>query len=363
MITRLEVDAFLQLGSQHVIIDVRSPSEYEHAHITSAINLPLFTDEQRAIVGTSYKQRSRQEAIKIGLTYFGPNMLNIVETVEALVAKNSKNNAPDVSEAPTVLVHCWRGGMRSGAIAWLLDLYGFKVYTLKGGYKAYRQWVLQTFELKFPFSIIGGYTGSGKTYVLQELKKAGEPIVDLELLAVHKGSAFGGFDGVQPTQEQFENKLAEVLRPKLDTLTEGQTIWLEDESRRIGLVNIPLQMWNQMRASKVYFMDIPFEARLQHILADYSHYRTELLVNAVIRIEKRLGGLQMKEVISHILDHQLAEAFAILLRYYDKFYLKGLYNRDNIEAIVVNIPCTHIEPRMNATTLIRTRNNEHIRNN
>lgn len=363
MITRLEVDAFIQLGTQYVIIDVRSPSEYAHAHINGAINLPLFNDEQRAIVGTTYKQKSREEAIKIGLTFFGPNMLSMVEAVEVLVEKHTQNHPEINSNTPTVLVHCWRGGMRSGAVAWLLDLYGFKVYTLIGGYKAYRKWVLHTFELKFPFSIIGGYTGSGKTYVLKELKKAGEHIVDLEHIAMHKGSAFGGFDGSQPSQEQFENTLAEALHPLLVTLTEGQTIWLEDESRRIGLVNIPLQLWNQMRSSKVYFLDIPFEARLQHILADYSHYRTELLVNAVIRIEKRLGGLQMKEVISHILDHNLAQAFEILLRYYDKFYLKGLYNRDNIESIVVTIPCTHMEPRMNATTLIRTRNYEHIRNN
>jgi len=268
-IEKLHIEEFLQCSRHSIIIDVRSPGEYNHGHIPGAVNIPLFTDEERKVVGTTYKQVSRKEAIKIGLDYFGPKMKNIVEEVEELLKRSQEKNSN------SVFVHCWRGGMRSGAVAWLLNLYGFKVCTLAGGYKTYRSHVLQTFEQPFNLKILGGFTGSGKTETLKQLEKRGESIIDLESIASHKGSAFGNINmPEQPSQEMFENLLCNELiaakekaeRSNLSSPFRGTGgIWLEDESQRIGLVNIPGTFWLTMRSSPVFFLDVPFEKRLDHI--------------------------------------------------------------------------------------------------
>ena len=276
-VTKLLIDEFIELSKLHPVFDVRSEGEYLHAHIPGAHSLPLFNNEERKIVGTAYKQESKQKAIKIGLKYFGVKMVKMVEAVEQLT---------EDTNTKTVLVHCWRGGMRSAGVAWLLDLYGFKVYTLVVVYKVYRNWVLKQFEQNYPLQIIGGYTGSGKTEVLHELGERGEQIIDLEGLAHHKGSAFGALgQPPQPTQEMFENLLATALLSNAVLLNKGQVIWLEDESQRIGEVNIPAVFFKQMRTKKVLFLDIPFDERLQYILQGYGNFSKEHLVNAVIRIK------------------------------------------------------------------------------
>ena len=145
--TRIDINQFLELTKQHPVLDVRSPGEYNHAHLPNAVSLPLFTDEERKVVGTTYKQQSRESAIKIGLDYFGPKMRRMVEDVETILANHAiKTKSLSPSDARTILVYCWRGGMRSGAVSWLLDLYGFKVYTLAGGYKKFRNLVLESFK-------------------------------------------------------------------------------------------------------------------------------------------------------------------------------------------------------------------------
>ena len=145
-----------------------------HAHIPGAYSLPLFTDEERKVVGTAYKQQSRQQAIKIGLKYFGTKMPEMVEQVETIYASHTKGKiTEDANQKKTVLVHCWRGGMRSAGVAWLLDLYGFKVYMLAGGYKFFRRWVLHQFDKEHPLNVIGGYTGSGKNQCAASIAKAG----------------------------------------------------------------------------------------------------------------------------------------------------------------------------------------------
>jgi tRNA 2-selenouridine synthase len=203
-IARLPISAFLEASANSLMLDVRSPGEYQHAHLPGAVSLPLFTNEERKVVGTAYKQVSREKAIKYGLDFFGPKMRAMVEEVERLLKQKTKDQ-----KSETVYLYCWRGGMRSGAVAWLLDLYGFNVMVLAGGYKAFRNWVLEQLEHPYPLQVLGGYTGSGKTALLQELKNKGEAIIDLEQLANHKGSAFGKVDdGKQPTQELFENRLA-----------------------------------------------------------------------------------------------------------------------------------------------------------
>jgi tRNA 2-selenouridine synthase len=335
-VQKINISEFLALAKQQPVLDVRSPGEYKHAHIPGALSFPLFTDEERKLVGTAYKQQSREQAIKIGLDFFGANMKKMVEEAEAITA----NHLPSATK--TILVHCWRGGMRSAAIAWLLDLYGFKIYTLAGGYKAFRKWVLEQFEKDYPFAVVGGYTGSGKTYVLKDLARAKETVIDFEGLANHKGSAFGNIGMPnQPGQEQFENSLALELNY---ASANGQSIWVEDESQRIGTVNIPITLWKNMRTKPLYFLDIPFEERLRHIVQEYGKLEKEKLVNAIIRIKKRLGGLETKESINALLDDRTEDCFRILLTYYDKWYLKGMHNREGFEALLHKIPCKTVSP-------------------
>ncbi len=359
-IQKITIQQFLQLSTHHPVLDVRSPGEYTHAHIPNAINLPLFTNEERKIVGTAYKQQSRQIAIKLGLDFFGVKMKGIVEEVEKIIgnwkleiSNNEKtaNNEQPLPIANCLLLHCWRGGMRSAAVGWLLDIYGFKVYTLIGGYKAYRNWVLQQFTLPYNFTIVGGYTGSGKTEVLHQLKKENKLVIDLEALANHKGSAFGNM-GNQPTQEMFENLLGDNLASTSNQEQATKNIYLEDESQRIGNLQIPINIWQQMRQSNVLFIDIPFEERLNFITTEYGKLSKEALVNAIIRIQKRLGGLETKNAINHLLENNTTESFRILLTYYDKWYLKGLNNRENLSSFLNKIPCKSVDSTINTKNIL-----------
>lgn len=351
-VKRISIEEFLTLSRELPVFDVRSPGEFVHAQIPGAYSLPLFSDEERKVVGTAYKQQGKQPAIKLGLDYFGVKMRAMVEEVEKLVAGRLLISQPDkevsAPESRPVLVHCWRGGMRSGAVAWLLDLYGFEVYTLAGGYKAYRNWVLTNFEKDYDFKILGGYTGSGKTTILQQLQHQGNPVVDLEKLANHKGSAFGGIgQGDQPTQEMFENMLAAELHKK-----EKDTIWLEDESQRIGKLHIPHRLWEIMRTKPIYFIDIPFEERLIYIVQEYGVLAKDHLALSIERIQKRLGPLETKTALEHLKNDDIAACFSILLHYYDKHYGKALHNRENIDRLLNKIPSPSVDCVINAEKLV-----------
>jgi tRNA 2-selenouridine synthase len=368
-IQKINIEEFLKLAKQYPVLDVRSPGEYQHAHIPTAHSLPLFNDEERKQVGTAYKQQSREAAIKIGLDYFGVKMRTMVEETECIVSRFSlpgeisatTNNGQ--RETRNVLVHCWRGGMRSAAVAWLLDMYGFKVYLLAGGYKTYRRWVLTQFEKDYNFNIIGGYTGSGKTLVLHELQKQNKTIIDLEGLANHKGSAFGALENIpQPKQEMFENMLGEALFVARCVFSEtgistnnGQPptdIYIEDESQRIGNLQIPMSLWYMMRKSPVIFMDIPFEERLIYITEEYGKLKKETIKDAIIRIQKRLGGLETKNALKFLEEDNFKECFRILLAYYDKWYHKGLYNRENILSLLNKIPCAGVDTKINTQKIL-----------
>jgi tRNA 2-selenouridine synthase len=322
-VTKIHINDFNLAAKNNLVLDVRSPSEFNHAHIPDAISFPLFTDEERKIVGTAYKQKSRQDAIKFGLDYFGVKMKPMVEQVEKLVAAHQQKNK---LTSTTIYVHCWRGGMRSGAVSWLLDLYGFQVCQLVGGYKAYRNWVLQQFEKQYSIKIIGGKTGSGKTYILNELKKLDKNVIDLEALAHHKGSAFGAINQpIQPSLEQFENNLCEQLLLNSST---NSAIYFEDESQRIGLVIIPNSIWLQMRNANVIYIDLPFEERLKHILEGYGNCEIEKLKEATSRIAKRLGGLEFKIIFQLLEEKNIEKAFHHLLQYYDREYEKAEQRRE-----------------------------------
>jgi tRNA 2-selenouridine synthase len=343
-VKRISITEFVSMMEQYPILDVRSPSEYAQAHMINAHSLPLFTDEERKVVGTAYKQQGKQTAIKLGLNYFGVKMASMVTEVEAIIAAS-----PDPNNK-VVLVHCWRGGMRSAGVAWLLDLYGYTVYTLAGGYKAYRNWVLAQFIIEYQFKVIGGYTGSGKTETLHALQASNEPIIDLEGIAHHKGSTFGNLgQPVQPSQEQFENLLAQSL---YKITASHAYVWIEDESRRIGLVNIHAQLFEQMRKSKLYFLDISFAERLQFILKGYGKFEKDKLMSAILRIKKRLGGLETKTAINFLIEDDVESSFKVLLTYYDKLYLKGAYNRENAETLIHKIEVATVDPSLNAAALL-----------
>ena len=340
----IDISRFLELRNELPVLDVRSPGEYLHAHIPGAYSLPLFSDEERKIVGTTYKQKSREQAIKAGLDFF--RMRPMLEEAEKIINQHAK---PEGTYEKAVIVHCWRGGMRSAAVAWLLDLYGFRVYLLKGGYKSFRRWALDQFIKTYDFQILGGYTGRGKILILNQLKQSGHQVLDLECLANHKGSAFGSLgQAPQPSQEMFENSIALAL----NSFDDATPVWVEDESQRIGALTIPHAFWKELRQHPVSFLEIPFEKRLEYIISGYGGFETSKLIESVLRIQKRLGPRETKDTISFLVEDNIREAFAILLKYYDKVYDKALMNRNNAGEKINKLACSGVDISENSRKLI-----------
>lgn len=317
--TVLEIESFLY-EAKGPIIDVRSPCEFSHAHIPGSLFLPLFTDEERAHVGTVYKQSGHDAAVLIGLKAVGPKL--------ATLAKEIRKGLGDAS---CCRVTCFRGGMRSRSIAWLCDFLGFQTVRLDGGYKAYRQHVLSSFSRQYSFIILGGPTGSGKTNLLHELATNGVQTVDLEGLANHRGSAFGLLPGVvQPSTEQFENLLSE----QLCSLDPNKPIVIEDESRMVGSCAIPKGIYEQMDLSPLIWLEEPFESRLARSIEAYGSLPKEWLQECTQKLMKRLGRERVSTVISAIDSGDLQEAASILLQYYDDAYSHSLLRH--------NRPVTHM---------------------
>lgn len=338
---QLDIDTFLSMSAGKTLLDVRTPKEFDQGHIPGAINLPLFTNEERAVVGTIYKQQGREAAILKGLELVGPKLAGFITSVK------------ERTDDSALFVHCWRGGMRSGSMAWLLELYGYKVFVLKGGYKKFRQYVLNHFEVHAPVKILSGKTGSGKTYILQELQKLGAQIIDLEKLAKHKGSAFGSLgEEEQPTQEQFENELALAIRD----VKPGNVLWLEDESRMIGKKVIPETLWHKMRDTEVILVDVPFELRVQHLVKEYGKYSVQELEESVHKITRRLGPEQTQNTLKALHENNLKLVCEMCLHYYDKSYSHGLAKRDN--PVIKHMVFDHMDFRAIAAKLI----NDHGRN-
>jgi tRNA 2-selenouridine synthase len=310
----LQIEEFIKDFHQGTLLDVRTPAEYEKAHIPGAKNLPLFSNEERAIIGTIYKQQGRQPAILKGLEITGPKMKDFIKKATELSEGSNK-----------IFIYCWRGGMRSASMAWLLDLYGYEVYVLKRGYKAFRNFALNSFNEPRNLLVLGGKTGSGKTRVLYEIEKHNGNIIDLEGLAHHKGSAFGTIgENENCTQEHFENKLA-MEWYKAKNLAR---VWIEDESRSIGKKIIPEGVWIQIRSAEVINLEIPLEHRISYLVAEYGKESKTELLESTLKIKKRLGGMAFKIVTESIENNELALAAGILLEYYDKAYGYGLGRRE-----------------------------------
>ncbi|WP_128545749.1 tRNA 2-selenouridine(34) synthase MnmH [Larkinella soli] len=313
MVEPLSVEEFLERAQRMPVIDVRSPGEFDHAHIPGAVNIPLFDNTERALVGTKYKQAGKDSAVLLGLELVGPKL-------SAFVRQSRKLNP----KGKEVLVHCWRGGMRSGSFAWLLNTAGLTVSTLAGGYKAYRTTVLDSFAEPRKLIVLGGKTGSGKTDILKQLAASGEQVIDLEALANHKGSSYGAIGlPPQPSTEQFENLVFQEWR-KLDP---ARRIWLEDESKSIGACFIPHALWLQMQTAPVAFLDLPKAARIERLVGEYGRTDHGLLEEATRRIERRLGGKAYRDALDALARKDYAAVADLTLAYYDKAYLHGLSQR------------------------------------
>ncbi|MRT92202.1 tRNA 2-selenouridine(34) synthase MnmH [Ancylomarina sp. 16SWW S1-10-2] len=335
MITKLSAKEFLEKGKTIPMIDVRTPAEFEDGHIPDAINIPIFTNEERAQVGTKYKRSSKDAAILLGLELVGPKLSIFVRRAKK-VAVNGE-----------ILIHCWRGGMRSSSMAWLFETAGLKPSLLVGGYKAYRHHIRNAFSEPTNLVVIGGYTGSGKTEILHKLTEMNEQVVDLEGLANHKGSAFGALGQAdQPTTEQYENDLAKIW----SGFDHTKPIWTEDESHSVGSVWINDALFSQMRKAPVLAIIIPKSERIKRLVKEYACFDIEQLKQLCKKIEKRLGGLRVKRAFESLDHGDFATVADITLDYYDKAYGHGLDTRTTQK--VYRIEIEKDEPLENAKLLI-----------
>ncbi len=302
----LEADEFVQRSQGALLIDVRSPLEYERAHMPGAQSIPLFSDKERELVGTLYKQRGKEPAVVKGLDIAGPKMTGYLEEIGRLAGERKE-----------MLLYCARGGMRSKSMAWLFSTAGYRPYLLKSGYKAFRAYCREILGMPRDVRVLGGMTGSGKTGVLMELKAMGEQVIDLEGLANHRGSVFGGLGmEAQPRTEHFENLLAmEWL-----AADPGKTLWLEDESRKIGHVTLPLPPFELMKQAPVLMMDVPFEQRVERLVTEYGSFDGDTLKSLISLITQRLGHLDAGMAIAAIDEGNVRKSIEIVLTYYDKAY-------------------------------------------
>ncbi|MDH3493780.1 MAG: tRNA 2-selenouridine(34) synthase MnmH [Acidobacteriota bacterium] len=294
------------------VFDARSPVEFERGHIPGTVNFPLFTDEERAEVGICYKEKGRDAAVEMGFDLVGPRLGEMVRTALTL--------APE----KTVRIYCARGGMRSRNVAWLLETSGFEVSVLEGGYKSYRRWVRDVVSRTRSINILGGLTGTGKTRVLKALQQQGEQVLDLEGLANHRGSSFGGLGMPdQPTTQHYENLIAD----RLDRHDAERQVWIESESGRVGRCWVPEELFAQMKIAPVVEIVRSLEERLDILTEMYGETGIEELVAATMRIEKNLGGERTKAAIDLIRGRNLHEASRIILDYYDRSYSGHLKRR------------------------------------
>ncbi|MFD2923624.1 tRNA 2-selenouridine(34) synthase MnmH [Halobacillus naozhouensis] len=292
----------LRNNGEITLIDVRSPSEYYDATIPGSLNIPVFNNDERAEVGTLYKQVSSEAAKERGLEIFSAKLPGFIKRFSQI----------DTEKA----VFCWRGGMRSETAATVLDLMGIHVYRLQGGIRSYRQWVIQTLdqlEFKPRTYVLNGYTGSGKTTILRQLQKEGYPVLDLEKLANHRGSIFGQI-GLEPNnQKKFESLLVQDLL----RLQQSPYTLLEGESKRIGKAVLPDFLFNKKEQGTQLFIDLPLNERILNILDEYQPWdHQEQCIEAFRIIKKRIHTPIAKQIESHLENGEFYSAVQLLLEYY-----------------------------------------------
>lgn len=304
-----------QLHEFDEIIDVRSPAEFADDHLPGAINMPVLDDEERARVGTLYKQVNPFEARRLG---------------GAIVARNLATHLfahfQDKPRQWRPLIYCWRGGQRSGAFVTWLRMVGWDACQLKGGYKQFRREViadLETLPGRLSFQIIGGPTGSAKTRVLEALARAGGQVLDLEALAAHKGSVLGALpDTEQPTQKMFETQ----LHRRLAAFDPARTVFVEAESRKIGRVHLPGALIERMRQSECIMIDASREARIDYLLRDYAYLGDDVdgLKFKLSCLKRVLSNETLARWQDYADAHDLAALFTELVdQHYDPLYRRS----------------------------------------
>lgn len=309
MVSKVNTHQFLELSKNIPILDVRSPLEYAQGHIPGAISFPLFDNPERALIGTLYKNSGREAAILRGFEIVGPKLATFLKKATSLASHKQLN------------VHCWRGGMRSGHMAWLFSQGGLTVNLLEGGYKAYRRYIREQFSCQGKLVILGGMTGSGKSEILRDLEERGEQFLDLERLANHKGSAFGALgQEMQPTNEQFENDIAS----KWLQFDFSRPVWIEDESRSIGTVSIPDPLFHRMFSAPIVMVHLDRSIRIKRLVEEYGSFDESLLAQSLHKISEKLGGGREKIALSYLSAKDLTKVAEITLDYYDKAYTHAI---------------------------------------
>jgi tRNA 2-selenouridine synthase len=331
MIIPILPEQVFKLLQEHILIDVRSPKEYLKGHIPSAYNVPLLLDDQRALVGTIYKQQGKQQAISRALEFVEPQLERYAQKVKEISIANS---------TASLIVYCWRGGMRSKSFGMFLARCGYSVYQMIGGQKAYKAYVRKQAELPYKFIVLGGKTGCGKTRILQELKKQGEQVLDLELLAGHRGSSFGGLGKPQqPTQEQFIINCFSMLAQ----CNPQRSIWVEKESYKIGDLSTPYELWRQLQKAPVLYIDRPQEERITLLLEEYGAYEPENLKTCTLSLSKKIGSAQAKKLCQLIDEKKYEEVIRQLIIYYDKLYDYSLQKSKNLNVMHMQLSGETIE--------------------
>ena len=309
------------------IIDVRSPAEFADDHMPGAINLPVLSNAERAQVGTIYKQESAFLANRIGGAIVARNIAGHLETALAEMPRGWRP-----------LVYCWRGGMRSNAMATILSSVGWPVGLVKGGYKTWRREVVHGLDVDtapLPIVLIDGPTGSGKTAILLALSEQGGQVIDLEGFAHHRGSAFGGFDDLpQPAQRLFETRIWDQLR-RFDL---SRPVYVEAESARVGIRRVPRRLWHEMLAAPRIEIHVPASVRSAFLVSAYGDAVNDR--SSVARSLDLLKPFHSKETLADWQaladagDHRkLAEV--LMLEHYDPLYARGRKRREDKPVLVV----------------------------
>jgi tRNA 2-selenouridine synthase len=292
------------------VIDVRSPGEFAEDHIPGAVNLPVLSDTERAVVGTIYCQQGGFPARKVGAAHVSVN-----------IARHLREHLADKPKDYSPFIYCWRGGQRSASMATVLAQVGWRVTVLRGGYKTYRAHVrreLDALPPLFAFRIVAGSTGSGKTRLLQALAARGAQVLDLEALANHRGSALGAV-GPQPSQKLFESRLLAAL----ETLNPAQPVWVESESNRVGDRFLPPALWAKMQSADGVELAAPAAERVRALLEDYAPLLADpaQLKEKLRRFGSRHGARQTEEWCRQVDIAAWEELIASLLAvHYDPAY-------------------------------------------
>ncbi len=313
-----------------LLIDVRSPDEYYKGHMPNSINIPIFNNEERALIGKKYKHLGREKAVIEGFKIIEKKLDNLVEKIfqekDKYLNLNKENHLDEIA----IKVYCARGGMRSQSICWLLNKFNYPCLILNGGYKVYRNWVLKTFSKDHKIIVIGGKTGTRKTKILNKLKSLNFQIIDFESLANHRGSSFGGLGMIeQPTNEQFENLISENLH-KFNC---RNNIFVEAESPNIGKNRIPHELYKQMLTSNRIEIIRDIKLRIEELINTYSSFPKNELKESVLKITKRLGPQRTKSALDGIEREDWEVVCNSVLEYYDKCYEYELKNKKNVKIL------------------------------